>query len=100
MIFIIFLTYLFCIFDYVCTRHWIEQFGVEVEANPIGKWLFSFGGGVFAFLVKCVLSLAALIFLYCFRSNTFGKVGIWALFLTYLAVTIYHIVIIIKVSSL
>lgn len=92
--------YLLCVFDYACTRHWVKQFGVEVETNPIGRWLFQVGNGALAFFVKVVLSLFVLIFLYQFREVTLGKVGIWSIFLVYLAVAVYHIIIILKIRNL
>lgn len=92
--------YLLCVFDYACTRYWIKRFGVEVETNPIGRWLFQVGNGALAFFVKVVLSLFVLMFLYRFREVTLGKAGIWIIFLAYLAVAVYHIIILIKANNL
>ena len=100
MLILTILAYLLCVFDYICTRHWIKRFGVEIEANHIGQWLFNAGSGALAFFVKVVLSFGLLAFLYQFRDVPLGKAGIWIIFLAYLAVAVYHIIILIKVNNL
>ena len=34
------LTYLLNLFDLICTNYWITQYGLSIEANPIGRWLY------------------------------------------------------------
>ena len=95
-----FFTYLFCVFDYLCTQHWINEFGIDIEANPFAIWLFNIGHGALAFFVKCFLVGVLLMVIYFFRENQFAQVGAWILFTVYLALTVYHIFIFIKVRSL
>ena len=100
MLILTILAYLLCVFDYICTRHWVKRFGVEIEANRIGQWLFNTGDGALAFFVKVILSFGLLAFLYRFRELPLCKIGIWVIFLVYLVIAIYHIIILIKVNNL
>ena len=34
------ITYLLNLFDLVMTTHWVNKFGIDIEANPIGRWLY------------------------------------------------------------
>ena len=47
------LAYLLNISDYFFTKHWISQYGIDAEFNPIGRWMFSTGlaGFIKIFLV-------------------------------------------------
>lgn len=100
MFIITLIAYLLCLFDFICTNHWIGKYDIEIEANPIGRLMFSVGGGALAFFVKVVFTLITLIFLYQFRNISLGKAGILIIFLAYLAVAIYHIIILIKAEDL
>ena len=97
MLVILVLTYLMCIFDYVMTYHWIKKFGIEVEANPFGRVLFTIADGFGAFFVKVIMSFAILATFYIFNDTSLAKIATIGVFFTYLALTIYHIYIIIKV---
>ena len=35
------ITYLLNLFDLLCTLHWVNLYGIGIEANPIGRWLIS-----------------------------------------------------------
>ena len=37
---ILLLTYLLNLFDLAMTTLWVKLYGIEAEANPIGRWLF------------------------------------------------------------
>lgn len=40
MILHLIVAYLLNVIDYVFTAHWINKFGIEIEANMFGRWLF------------------------------------------------------------
>ena len=54
----LFVAYLLNIIDYLFTARWVKKFGIEIEGNPIGRWLFNHNmagafkifavGGIFA----------------------------------------------------
>ena len=36
----LFITYLLNLFDLAMTTLWVRLYGIEAEANPIGRWMF------------------------------------------------------------
>lgn len=56
--------YLLNIIDYIFTAYWVRKFGIEIEGNPIGRWMFENNvawvykifivGGLFAVLGVCI----------------------------------------------
>lgn len=34
------IAYILNIIDYIFTAHWVRKYGIEIEANPIGRWMF------------------------------------------------------------
>lgn len=36
----IIIAYILNIIDYIFTTHWVRKFGIKIEANPIGRWMF------------------------------------------------------------
>lgn len=34
------IAYLLNIIDYLFTAHWVNLYGISIEGNPIGRWLF------------------------------------------------------------
>lgn len=36
------IAYILNVVDYIFTAYWVNKFGVDVEANPIGRWMFSY----------------------------------------------------------
>ena len=61
---ILFITYLLNLFDLAMTSLWVRLYGIEAEANPIGRWLFESNlswvvkifavGGLLAVLGVCI----------------------------------------------
>lgn len=50
--------YLLNVYDYIMTTHFIKLYGVHIEMNPIGKWLYD---NQFAFIFKIVIMAFMLI---------------------------------------
>lgn len=56
--------YLLNVLDYFITAHWVRKFGLDIELNPLGRWLFENNvawvvkillmGGLFALLGYCI----------------------------------------------
>lgn len=87
---IIIVTYILNIIDYICTRYWIDIYGLEVEANPVGRWMFETN---IAWFVKIFIVGAALLILhFCIKKEPKYNWTKWPLFIAYCAVTIYHAV--------
>ena len=34
------IAYLLNLFDLAMTTHWVNKFGIDIEANPAGRWLY------------------------------------------------------------
>jgi hypothetical protein len=39
MIYLI-IAYILNVIDYIFTSYWIAKFGIDIEVNPIGRWMF------------------------------------------------------------
>lgn len=37
---VLLIAYLLNVVDYLFTAHWVRLYGLDVEANPIGRWMF------------------------------------------------------------
>lgn len=86
------LTYLLNLFDLICTNYWISLYGLSVEGNQFGKWLYQ---NHLAVQYKVVMVGIALVVLY--RYNKWKWTG-WLLLAVYSILAIYHIVIAIAVT--
>ena len=87
------ITFVLNIADYLFTLYFVHLYGLEVEANPIGRWLLEkpWRGIVFK-----VLGIAALLaVLYVFRSHKIAVIGSWIVMVAYAALVIYHIVLLV-----
>lgn len=83
------------IIDYIFTAYWVHKFGIEIEANPIGRYMFSHN---IAWAVKIffVGGLFALLGYFIKREPK----AAWTAFIplvAYALIVIYHIVIAVKI---
>lgn len=91
------ITYILNIIDYLFTAYWIKLYGLEIELNIFAQWLFKLNiAWVFKFFV-----IGALMFLlgYIYRVHKKGKIAIYILFIFFIILTIYHLIILIKVKG-
>ena len=92
------IAYLLNLFDLVMTSHWVNKFGIEIEANPIGRWLYQ---NHLAVPFKAFGFGALLIALYFgIKSNPKWGWTSWVVLAVYSILAIYHIFIAIKVSAI
>ena len=48
----LFIAYLLNIIDYLFTSHWVNLYGIAIEGNPLGRWMFENNvAGVFKFFI-------------------------------------------------
>lgn len=87
------ITFVLSIADYLFTLYFVHLYGLEVEANPIGRWLLEKPWRGIVFKVLGVAALLAVI--YVFRSYTIAVVGSWIVMVAYAALVIYHIVLLV-----
>lgn len=86
------------IFDLLCTNKWIQLYGLEIEANPIGRFLYDIN---FVMFFKIAIIGLLLIFL-CEQSykHYYARLGLFIIFGVYVALTIFHIIIIVTHSMI
>ena len=92
------IAYLLNLFDLAMTSHWVNKLGVEIEGNPIGRWLFQ---NHLAVPIKVFGVGVALIALYWgIKKYPKWNWTSWVVLAVYGILAIYHIIIAIKVASI
>ena len=87
-------TYLLNLFDLICANYWISLYGLSVEGNPIGRWLYE---NNLVVQVKVFVIGALLVVLYdTVKRNPKWNWTSYLLLAVYSVIAIYHIVIFIK----
>lgn len=86
---ILLITYLLNLFDLAMTNHWVSLYGLDAEANPIGRWFYesNMAGVVKIFAVGGLLALLGV----CIRKRPRLAWIISIPLLAYIAVAIYHL---------
>lgn len=91
------ITYLLNIIDYLFTLYWVRKFGIEIEGNPIGKWMFK-KKLTWLFKIVVVGILLGLLAVYIY----FNPAAIWIAYIplvVYIGIIIYHVGILLKILS-
>lgn len=89
------ITYILNLLDLAMTTLWVKRFGVDIEANPIGRWLYE-TGAVYAVKVFGIGAALALIYMLA-RDKPYFKLVSWGVLAVYAALAVYHLVIAVKV---
>ena len=87
------ITFVLNIADYLFTLYFVHLYGLEIEANPIGRWLLKKPCRGIVFKVLGIAALLAV--LYVFRSHKIAVIGSWIVMVAYAALVIYHIVLLV-----
>lgn len=85
------IAYLLNIIDYLFTAHWVNMFGIDIEANPIGRWMFNHN---VAWVFK-ILIVGGLFAVLGYFIKRYPKTA-WTAFIplvVYGLIVIYHIII-------
>lgn len=85
---LLYFAYLLNVADYFFTVYWVENYGLDVESNPIGRWMFE---NDLTGFVKIVI-VGILFFILALLSKK-SKKAIHAgyfLFTVYSVVVVYH----------
>lgn len=95
---VLLITYALNLLDLFFTTRLIRKYGVEVEANPIGRWLYETGA---VYVVKIVgVGLLLLVLYFTLKAKpSWGWVS-WVLLAVYGALALYHIVILISTDTM
>lgn len=92
---ICFIAYLLNIIDYLFTAYWVHKFGIEIEANPIGRWMFE-NNVAWVYKIFIVGGLLALIG-YLIKKCPKAIISAYILLGVYAGLVVYHIVIAVRV---
>lgn len=82
------IAYLLNVFDAVATWVWFKRYGIEIELNPVGRWLLE-NGLMRVFKLGVVGWL--LLFLYANRDTTASVVGAWVVLIVYACICVQHV---------
>lgn len=84
------IAYILNLFDLGMTQYFISKYGISIESNPIGRWLFAHS--ILLLIWKLGLVAALLLVLYHFRNNRVANISSWIILGVYIALAIYHII--------
>lgn len=85
------------IIDLIATMLLVKRFGLEIEGNPIGKWLIETN---LVWFVKIVIVGAALLGLYKLQEIKIAHTASIIWLITYALIFIYHIIIFLTIKYL
>jgi TRAP-type uncharacterized transport system fused permease subunit len=91
------ITYLLNLFDLICTMHLVKRFGIEIEANPIGRWMIQ-NGSIYAVKIG-VIGVALFVLYRCLMKWQKWKWTSWLVLAVYAILAIYHIFIYLSVIN-
>ena len=86
---ILWLTYIFNIFDLIVTVVLFKIFGTEIELNPVGVALYDFG--LLAFYKIVVIGIAMIVWYKMIQKAPRLEWTKWILFIVYGVLVLYHI---------
>jgi hypothetical protein len=93
---ILLITYILNLFDLFMTNHWVSLYGISIEGNPLGRWMFE-NGVAWVFKIFVVGGLLALLGV-CIRIKPkLAPVAIIPL-VVYGLIVLYHIAILIYIN--
>lgn len=100
------IAYLLNLFDLLCTSHWISKYGLDIEGNPIGKWLYqnhlAVPVKVFGLGILFVILYAAIKHRDKGLDNTtqWWDIASWLVLIAYALLAIYHVILYFRVASI
>jgi hypothetical protein len=91
------IAYLLNIIDYLFTSYWVNLYGIDIEGNPIGRWMFENDK---AFFVKFVIVPIFLAILgWCIKKRPKAKWVAYIPLAVYGLIVCYHIFIYFNIRS-
>lgn len=91
------LSYLLSLFDLFATLRLVKKYGVDVEGNPLGRWLLAHP--VFLYVYKIGIVGVGIFILWMKQDLLLCQVGIWIVFIVYLLIFLYHLYIIFRLKK-
>lgn len=95
---IILITYILNIIDYLFTTHWVNKFGIGIEFNPFGRWLYE---NNIAWVFKIMIVGILFFILYKFYDRyKLARICSYVILAVYSLLFIYHIITLISVMKI
>ena len=88
-------TYYLSLIDLILTLELVNKYGLDIEANPVGRWILSENWRIFIF--KVVFVLCGLFVLWIFRERKLAQIASWIVLIAYSLLAVYHIIILIAI---
>ena len=89
------ITYILNVIDYIFTAYWVSKFGIEIEGNPIARWMFE-NNVAWVFKILIVGGLTAVVGYFIKRYPNTAWIAYIPL-VVYGLVVIYHIAIYVSI---
>ncbi len=90
------IAYALNVIDYLFTAYWVRTYGIEIEGNPLARWMFSHN---IAWAVK-ILAVGGLLALLGYIFKRYPKYA-WVAYIpltVYAGIVIYHIILAVILS--
>lgn len=90
MTILLIVTYILNIIDLLFTNYWVKLYGIGIELNPIGVWLYNIGITQFA---KTIFVGILLLFVWYnaeLKNNEFAKNGLYVVSAVYGVIDLMH----------
>ena len=89
--------YILNLIDLFCTNYWVRKYGIDAEANPVGRWMYE-NGSVYIFKIGVVG--AALVAIYFgIKNNPSWSWVSWLVLGIYVIILIIHAVLYCKIMK-
>lgn len=92
------MAYVFNLIDLAFTTHWVNKFGIEIEFNPFGRWLYE-NNIAWIFKIIIVGILFFILYKLCDRYKL-ARISSYVILIIYFLLFIYHIVTLIIVMKI
>lgn len=88
------ISYLLNIIDYLFTAHWVNLYGISIEGNPLGRWMFE-NNVAWVFKILIVGGLFAVLGYFIKRYRK-AAIAAYIPLAVYTVIVIYHVFIAIQ----
>lgn len=89
------ISYILNIIDYIFTAYWVYKYGIDIEANPIGRWMFE-NNVAWVFKIVVVGLLFAVLG-YLVKRHKKAVTAAYIVLVVYGLIVLYHVAIAIRI---
>lgn len=92
------IAYILNIIDYLFTAYWVRLYGIDIESNPVGYWMFE--NNIAWFFKFVVLGVIFLVLGYCIKLKPKLAWVSYIPFGVYSFLVVYHLIILICIKAI